>query len=291
MKSTKCMTRIAVLVLCTVALAATSFAASSALELPRGLAIDAKGNLYVANSLAHNILVYSPTYVLQKSKTIPMPASGTPWGLAFDHWGTLWVSDFANSAVFAFPSGQQTSRFELAAGLASPEDLAFDATGNLWIQNNSSYVSVFTPFDPMGAPLIPSETIPLGTIYGLAIGAADDLAIGTPYGAIVTSVSSTFQNAGVGTFITVIQSTGFAIATDAAGTLYIANLDGSVQVSTPMQTEMGSGTLSTGILVNLPFSPTGIAVDSVRGRVYISNYSGNSISVYSTSGTFLHVIQ
>lgn len=61
MKSTKNATRMAA----TLLLASVSFAATSALELLRGLAIDAKGNLYVANSVANNILVYSPSYTLK----------------------------------------------------------------------------------------------------------------------------------------------------------------------------------------------------------------------------------
>jgi len=62
-------------VLCLLVFATASFAVTPTIDLPRGLAVDAKGNLYVANVGGNNILVYSPGYVLQKSKTITIRAS------------------------------------------------------------------------------------------------------------------------------------------------------------------------------------------------------------------------
>ncbi len=79
MKSTKTFARIAAVV---AVLVTASFAATPALEFPRGLAVDSKGNLYVANSGGNNILVYGPGYTLQKSKTITADIN-TPWGRRF----------------------------------------------------------------------------------------------------------------------------------------------------------------------------------------------------------------
>jgi hypothetical protein len=42
--------------------------------------------------------------------------------------------------------------------------------------------------------------------------------------------------------------------------------------------------------LQLHFLISGIAIDNARGRVYIANYYGNSISVYSTAGVLLHTI-
>jgi len=44
------------------------------------------------------------------------------------------------------------------------------------------------------------------------------------------------------------------------------------------------------VFLRLSFPPAGIAVDSARGRVYLSNQSGNQVLVYSTGGTLLHTI-
>jgi hypothetical protein len=47
------------------------------------------------------------------------------------------------------------------------------------------------------------------------------------------------------------------------------------------------GSSDTGLdhaFLQLPFVASGIAIDNMRGRVYFSNYNGNSIAVYSTAG-------
>ena len=91
--------------------------------------------------------------------------------------------------------------------------------------------------------------------------------------------------------IPVPNSTGFVVASDGAGKFYVANLDGSVQIVTLSQDANGQGVVTPSLFLQLPFAPTGIAIDNARGRVYFANYNNNSISVYSTAGTLLHVIQ
>ena len=45
------------------------------------------------------------------------------------------------------------------------------------------------------------------------------------------------------------------------------------------------------VILQLSFAPAGIAVDSARGRVYLSNQQGSQVLVYSTKGALLHTIQ
>ena len=79
------------------------------------------------------------------------------------------------------------------------------------------------------------------------------------------------------------NDSGYSLATDASGKMYMANFDGSVNVLTPPLTEK--------LFVQLNFLAAGIAINNVRGRVYLSNETGNSIAVYSTAGELLHTIQ
>ncbi len=81
------------------------------------------------------------------------------------------------------------------------------------------------------------------------------------------------------------------MACDASGKIYVGNLDNSVTLVTPAQAGDGQGSITVGTFLQLPFAPSGIAIDNARGRIYFSNYNCNSISVYSTAGTLLHVIQ
>lgn len=58
---------------------------------PTGLAVDAKGNLYVANFTSNQIQVYGPTHTLAKSKTITTNIAG-PLAVALDPAGYVWVA-------------------------------------------------------------------------------------------------------------------------------------------------------------------------------------------------------
>jgi hypothetical protein len=60
--------RIACTLLCLCAFASAGFAAPKPISYPRGLAVDAKGNLYVANSGGNDILVYNPSYSQMMAK-------------------------------------------------------------------------------------------------------------------------------------------------------------------------------------------------------------------------------
>src|SRR5271163_1086204 len=82
--------------LCLVALTSASFAAKKPISFPRGLAVDAKGNLYVANSGGNDILIYNDSYVQTTSKTITQGVSN-PTGVAIDSQGNLWVSNYGTS--------------------------------------------------------------------------------------------------------------------------------------------------------------------------------------------------
>ena len=69
MKSASRRARITATVLCLFAFVSATYAAKLPLNGPQGLALDAKGNLYVANMGGNDVLVYSPAYA-QTSKTI-----------------------------------------------------------------------------------------------------------------------------------------------------------------------------------------------------------------------------
>jgi ligand-binding sensor domain-containing protein len=267
--------------LCLLVFASASFAAKKQpLNSPYGLAVDAKGNLYVANAEGGNILVYSPSYIQVTAKTITQGVNG-PSAVAFDALGNLWVANYSSNSITEYTNGKQDPNATLT-NIQMPLALATDGQGDLWVQNGSNNVSIYMPTSADGpaSGLVRTITLP-NNIYSVAVGQGTfswgSNGVTSVVAASSTLISGDYQN-GYG-----IPNSGNALANDANGNLYIGNDDGSVNIMTPQAIEYG--------FVQLSFVPNGIAVDNAHGRVYFSNFNGNSIDVYSTAGTFLKTIQ
>ena len=116
---------------------------------PAGLAFDAAGNLFVADSGFGRIYKYLP----DKTKTIFASGVSGPFGLAFDRAGNLYVSEFNTNSILKFAPSGTPSATPFVSGLHGPLGLAFDSAGNLFEVdfstgriNKISPAGVVTPF-------------------------------------------------------------------------------------------------------------------------------------------------
>ena len=101
----------------------TTFA-SSGLNGPAGLAFDAAGNLYVANTNAGTVSEFSATGASKGTFAFGL---SDPIGLEFDAAGNLYVANNVAGTVSEF-SSTGTSMGTFASGLSGPEFLAFAPT-------------------------------------------------------------------------------------------------------------------------------------------------------------------
>src|SRR5436309_6951858 len=107
-----------------------------------GLAFDAAGNLYVADSSKHSVFKYTPDGTKSTFATELYPL-----GLCFDHEGNLLVSDGAATdvkrrrSILKFTPDGKRSTF--ATGISSV-GMAFDRSGNLFVSQGDS-IFKFTP--------------------------------------------------------------------------------------------------------------------------------------------------
>lgn len=289
MKSARSITRIAGALFCVFVFAAASFAAGP-LSIPHGLAVDSKGNLWVANTGANNILKFNSNYVLQPKATITAGLN-VPTGVAFDPSGNLWVTNFmdsnggAHGSVSMYTNGKQNTAATIIEGILDPFAIAVDGLGNIWVSNDGTYITVYAIPAPNALPshLIGPLSVSGLSVLGITVS-AKAAAWGTnTHGTIFSPPQVSLQEGQLPGFEVTGANSGNALATAANGDVYIGNLDGTVNIFTP------NSKIAT--FAKLDFAPFGIAIDNARGRVYISDDVNNSIAVYSTTGTLLHVIQ
>jgi sugar lactone lactonase YvrE len=259
----------------------TSFAAPKPLNSPQGLALDSKGNLYVANNGGNQILIYGPAYTQQTARTIAKSVS-SPSSVVVDALGNIWVANLSGG-----PSGTGTLTEYSTAGVLTntftdgidyPYALATDGIGEIWVENNFNSVVVYPSYG--GAPIKTfSFTEP---VTGLATHNMW-IAIGGNTSTQLWEIGNYL--AGAYPVFGVQPSGAYSLAWDSAGNTYFGTIQNTLNVA-------NAATNITSQLVSLGYFPFGIAVDHARGRVYVSDANHNQINVYNAAtGALLHTIQ
>jgi prepilin-type N-terminal cleavage/methylation domain-containing protein len=126
------------------------------LGVPYGIAIDASGNIWLANRYWVEEFNNSGSYISQIGGS--GYANGkliSPWGVTFDATGNIWVTDGYNNRVQQFTSGGVWLQTIPSSGCGnvspagctasatngqfnSPTGIAIDSTGNIWVADNSN---------------------------------------------------------------------------------------------------------------------------------------------------------
>jgi len=181
-------------------IASTTVTTSSASLLTiSGIAFDDAGTMWVASAEDSLVLAFSPDILaasgLSVASTVIAPTERSlraPSGIAFDGLQRLWVANFETGTVVRFDpeqlafGGEQTPAVTIS-GLTGPTALAFDASGSLWVANS-----------------------PKDAVFKYAPAQLETS--GSPQPEVIVSTSE-------GSL-----SSPFALAFDAAGKLWVANI-------------------------------------------------------------------
>ncbi len=138
---------------------------------PFGIAIDASGNVWVANYGSTNV-----TELSSAGATLGTYAVGTyPYGIAIDASGNVWVTnEGSNNVTELSPAGVPKGTYNVGT---NPDGIAIDASGNVWVANYDS--NNVTELSPTGAT---KGTYNVGTSpWGIAIDASGNVWV-TNYG-------------------------------------------------------------------------------------------------------------
>jgi trimeric autotransporter adhesin len=262
-------------------------ATSAALRNPYGVAVDASGNIYIADSANNRIRMVT------KSTGIISTVAGT------------------GSYSYSGDGGQATS-----AALNYPYDVAVDASGNIYIADSSNYcirmvlksTGIIRTVAGTGSSGYSGDggqatSAALGNPYDVAVDASGNIYIAdTTHNRIRTVMKSTgiiSTVAGTGSYGSsgdVGQATSatlynpYGVAVDASGNIYIADTNNhrirmvtkstgiiSTVAGTGSSGYNGDGGQATSAALRDPF---GVAVDA-SGNIYIADSSNYCIRMFA----------
>jgi len=117
------------------------------LKLPRGVAVDGKGGLYVADTDNDRVLHVAKDGVLSILHGIPFDR---PRGLAVDVRGVLYVADMGNHLIRRIENGKLTGTYTHDDALNEVDGIAIDSVGNLFVSNSNETFSTIVRISATG---------------------------------------------------------------------------------------------------------------------------------------------
>ena len=272
------------------------------LHNPRHLAVDAQGNVYVADTGNVRIVKISPSgrqLAAWGSKGDGVGQFHEPTGVAVDASGNIYVTDDSDLALIRgqiiklSPSGQELARYQAYRAqdpdLEFPASITLDGQGNMYVADPYLYRAAIYKFSPNGDLL---------SHWGLVspVGVAVDSA-GNIYAADQDIGHNVFQIIELGPDGAPLAHWGGAagtkpgefntesdVAVDRHGNIYVADsFNNRVQELAPggkvLAVWGGASAAGPGEFDH----PSGVAVDA-QGNVYVVDGGNNRVQKYARGG-------
>jgi len=205
-----------------------------ALLAPIGVAADAAGNVFIADSEHSRVVEVLANGTQTNFTTVAGTPLQEPFGVAVDSAGDLFIADSAIPEVFEIATGSGgaatgAQREVTITGLESPTSAAIDTVGDLFI-GDSAIPAVFEVADGSGGPATGAQTTVTVTglkeTEGVAVDGAGDLFVADLESGKVFERAAGSGGAATGAQTTV-SITGVAdpygVAVDGKGDLFVTD--------------------------------------------------------------------
>jgi 6-phosphogluconolactonase (cycloisomerase 2 family) len=219
------------------------------LHFPSAVAVDARGNRYVANRAANSVTVYSSNARGNAAplRTIAGAHTGlnVPTGLALDARGDVYVANRSGNAITVYAPAANGNAVPIRTiegsmtDLNEPTSIAVDAKQSVYVTNLGDR-----------------------SVTSFARGASGDVA---PVRIIRGNRAK--------------LTAAFAIAVDRTGTVYVVNSDDKAVTGVLVFGPHANGDVAPARVIAGPATkletPSGVAVDP-RGAIFVSDHGGSS---------------
>jgi sugar lactone lactonase YvrE len=220
---------------------------------PQGVAVDAAGNVYVADIGLQEVFKITPG----GTQTTVGRGLEVPEGVALDGAGNLYIPDSQADAVFKVtPAGVETT---VGKGFSYPVAVAVDGAGNVYVSD--PFVPTVFRITPTGRQTMVGSGY--NTPAGVAVDAAGNVYVADTFDATVFKIT----RGGTQTMIGSGLVSPASVAVDAAGDVYVT--DSATNAVYEITPENVQSIVSSGLDV-----PNGIALDGSGNLFVADTFSG-----------------
>jgi sugar lactone lactonase YvrE len=263
------------------------------LNAPDGVAIDASGNIWVANYGGNSVTKLTSTGAAATGSPFTGTGLSGPQGIAIDGSDYVWVTndynDQGNSVSKLSSAGVIVSGSPFSTGGSDDVPIAIDASGNAWVGNEAS--SSVAKLDSAGSAVSGSPFTGGGVSWpeAIAFDASGNIwaADYANNGGSITKLTSSGAAVSGSPFTGGNLYGAIGMAIDGSGNAWVANLQGNyvTKFNNAGAVLSGSSGFSTGVGVT---GSDAIAIDGA-GTAWVANYgtSGTTVTELTSAGVLV----